>query len=433
MDDTIFAEATALGRAGLSVIRISGPLAWKSMVDVMGPVPKARVATLRTLKDTQGNVIDQGLILCFAQGESFTGEQTVELQSHGSRAVVARLLAVLSTLEGFRPAKPGEFTRRALENGKMDLTQVEGLADLINADTEAQRKQAMQSLRGELSDLAGVWRSQLIRCSALLEATMDFSDEEVPDDVSDDVLAILDGVRMELARQVQGADVSERIRDGFEVAIIGRPNVGKSTLLNFLAGRKAAITSETAGTTRDVVEVQMDLGGLPVTLLDTAGLRDTADSVEMIGVEVAKERASAADLRLFLVGECDNPKDFEISIDTDDIVVGTKADLGNSKEQTQVSGLTGVGVEALVLKITDTLSKRAARASSATRQRHVQSMQAAIGALESAKLQIEESPDSEELAAEEIRSSITCLDELIGRVGVEDILDVVFRDFCIGK
>lgn len=268
--DTIFALASARGKAGVAVIRISGPRAWDAASALGGPLPEARRASVRKL-EWNGEPLDEGLVLTFADGASFTGELAVELHIHGAVATIEAVLRALGGMSGLRMAEPGEFTRRALENGRFDLSQVEGLADLIDAETEAQRKQALKVLSGDVSRQAEAWRRDLIRAAALLEATIDFADEDVPVDVGPEVLRLVEGVVAELRQAITGYGAAERIRQGFEVAIVGRPNAGKSTLLNALAGREAAITSETAGTTRDVIEVRMDVDGLAVTFLDTAG------------------------------------------------------------------------------------------------------------------------------------------------------------------
>lgn len=387
------------------------------------------MAALRLLRDRAGHRLDQALVLYFPEKNSFTGEEVVELHLHGSVAVVNAVLRELSDMDDLRLAEPGEFTRRALENGCLDLAQVEGLADLIEAETEAQRRQALRVLSGDLGSLAERWRQNLIRAAALIEATIDFADEDVPVDVTPEVTSLLDTVSNDLATEISGVDTAERIRTGFEVAIVGAPNVGKSTLLNTLAGREAAITSEYAGTTRDVIEVRMELNGLPVTLLDTAGIRETEDHVEGIGIERAKQRALAADLCVFLVEEGDAP-DFEPR--AGDLVRRAKADkLGDPKDG--ISGLTGQGVSDLVSDITSVLSERAARSGIATRERHRTAMRRASESLVAAKAVLALGADHYEIAAEELRSAIRALDSIVGRVDVENLLDEIFSSFCIGK
>lgn len=425
--DTIFALASARGKAGVAVVRISGPRAVSAATDLAGSLPDARQTGLRKLADPDGVLLDEALVLVFAAPHSFTGEDVVELHLHGSVATVNAVLRVLGGLEGLRQAYPGEFTRRALENERLDLAQVEGLSDLIEAETEAQRLQSMRLLSGALGRKAERWRSDLIRAAALLEATIDFADEDVPVDVGPEVEGLLRGVISELAIESASVNVAERIRDGFEVAIVGPPNVGKSTLLNALAGREAAITSEFAGTTRDVIEVRMDLHGLPVTFLDTAGLRETDDTVELIGVRRGLERAKKADLRVFLIG--DDTISGDLFPLTDDIEIHSKADIGGAG----VSGKTGQGVSELVEKITSVLQNRAAGAGTATRDRHRIAMDRAIIALELAQDEIRNGSDRTELAAENLRIAVRALDSLVGRVDVEHILDEIFTSFCIGK
>ncbi|MDG1290103.1 MAG: tRNA uridine-5-carboxymethylaminomethyl(34) synthesis GTPase MnmE [Lentibacter sp.] len=426
---TIFAQASAAGKAGVAVVRISGPQAFSAASQLCGSLPAPRQAGLRRLRSAAGEVLDEALVLCFSEKASFTGEETVELQTHGSVAVVNALLAELGTVDGLRLAEPGEFTRRALANGRLDLAQVEGLADLIASETEAQRQQALRLFSGGLGDLAAHWRERLIRASALLTVTIDFADEEVPVDVSPEVLELIAEVQTAMQAQVDGFGAAERIRTGYEVAIVGPPNVGKSTLLNALAGRDAAITSEVAGTTRDVIEVRMELAGLPVTLLDTAGLRETDDTVEKIGVARALQRAKAADLRVFLI-ESDSKPEFDPA--PDDIVIAPKADL-SGKKSGAVSGKTGAGVAELVEQIGAKLSSKTAKAGLATRARHKEAMERCLVSLAEASNRVALGPEFTDIASEELRISLETLNMLIGRVDIENVLDEVFSSFCLGK
>ena len=420
--DTIFALASAPGRAGVSVFRLSGPHAVAIAAAVMSNVPVQR--GLRRVLDADGSILDEALVLRFERDHSFTGEEVVEIHTHGSPAVAVALSARLSAVGG-RLAEPGEFTRRALENGRLDLAQVEGLADLIDAETESQRKQALRVFQGALGQSADRWRANLIRAAALIEATIDFVDEDVPVDVTPEVHDLLDRTMAEMLKELAGAGAAERIRQGFEVAIVGRPNVGKSTLLNRLAGRQAAITSDIAGTTRDVIEVRMDIGGLPVTLLDTAGVRATTDPVEQLGVALAENRAQSADLRVFLV-ETDD--DLPFPPGPEDLILHAKADLGG----TGVSGLTGHGVENMVERIAQILKRRTAGAGVIIRDRHRNALQRAIGSMTHARAGLAIS-GSQDLVAEDLRTARRAVDMIVGRVDVEDLLDEIFSSFCIGK
>lgn len=426
--DTIFALSSASGKAGVAVVRVSGPEARSALTRITGSDVPDRRAVLRTLARSDGSHLDSGIVMRFPEGQSFTGEDVVEFQVHGSVAVVSALLEELGQLEGFRAADPGEFTRRAFENDRLDLAQVEGLADLIEAETEAQRRQALRVLSGALGTMAEGWRASLVRAAALLEASIDFADEEVPEDVGPEVGSLLSGVRSELEAEIAGAHVSERIREGFEVAIVGRPNAGKSTLLNALARREAAITSEVAGTTRDVIEVRMDLNGIPVTLLDTAGLRETEDPVERLGVERARSRAALADMRVFLLDHDDRVPAMEPL--NEDIVVRGKCDLRGGDG---VSGLTGQGVDRLIDDIGAVLASRAQGAATVVRARQRLAISAAVPYVQEAIEETLDGPDRYEYAAESIYRAAGRLDELIGRVDVENVLDVVFSSFCIGK
>ena len=423
--DTIYALASARGKAGVAVLRLSGPAAHVAVRALSGDLPAPRRASLRSLR-SDGVELDQALVLIFPEGESFTGEASAELHLHGSQAVVQAVMRALAVQPGLRLAEPGEFTRRALENGRLDLAQVEGLADLIDAETEAQRRQALRVLSGAIGRRADVWRSKLIRAAALIEATIDFADEDVPVDVRPEVLTLVDSVLADLRREEAGASVAERIRDGFEVAIVGAPNAGKSTLLNALAGREAAITSEIAGPTRDVIEVRMDIDGLAVTLLDTAGLRETEDRIERIGIDRALERARAADLRVFLDSGEDVPG---IAPTGDDIVIAGKADLTGQG----VSGRTGQGLSELIDMIGHRLQTRSAGAGLIIRERHRLALVRAIGAMESARHEVEKGAERAELAAADLRVAIRALEALVGRVDVENLLDEIFASFCIGK
>lgn len=428
MEETIFALATARGKAGVAVIRISGPAAFAVLERFSTGKIVPRKASLRTLWDGD-EAIDEALILGFAEGESFTGEAVIELQVHGSLAVTARLLRILGEIEGFRLAEPGEFTRRALANDRLDLAQVEGLADLIDAETEAQRRQAQRVLSGAIGRKVEGWRAGLMRAAALIEATIDFADEDVPEDVVPEVRDLISGLRQELQLERQGSVAAERIRDGFEVAIVGAPNVGKSSLLNVLAGRTAAITSSIAGTTRDVIEVRMDLRGLPVTLLDTAGIRETDDTVEKIGVGLALDRAAQADLRVLLLepGQAEP----EIKLLDDDLRVMVKADLHPGIGE--ISSATGSGIGDLVGKIADRLEKRALTAGVLIRERHRKAVENALVALDSAEEFLYQGADQLEFVAAELHRARRALEVLVGRIDVEMLLGEIFSSFCIGK
>ncbi len=422
--DTIFALASARGKSGVAVIRVSGPEALGVVAALAGPVEPRRPVLRRLRFD--GDVLDEGLVMTFPAPGSFTGEDVAEFHIHGSVASVSAVNRALGSMPGLRHAEAGEFTRRALENEKLDLAQIEGLADLVEAETEAQRRQAMRVLSGAIGKKAEVWRSRLIRAAALIEATIDFADEEVPTDVAPEVGELIASVLGELRTEAAGADAAERVRTGFEVAIVGPPNVGKSTLLNALAGREAAITSEIAGTTRDVIEVRMDLRGLPVTILDTAGIREAVDSIEAQGVARALSRATQADLRVILKGAEEDPVMEPVG---DDLVLVSKSDLGAG----DFSAVSGEGLDLLVDRIAGIFENRASDAGIAVRERHKAAMLTAVSALESARDRLVSEPELAELIAEDLRGSVRSLDSLVGHVGVEDLLDEIFSSFCIGK
>ena len=430
--DTIYALATARGKAGVAVVRVSGLQAHDVAERLAGRLPPARQMALRKLRDPQGEILDEALVVVFESESSFTGEPVVEFHLHGSPAVVSAVLRVLAGQPGLRLAEPGEFTRRALENGRLDLAQVEGLADLIEAETEAQRRQAQRVFQGEMGRKVAGWRADLVRALALVEAVIDFADEELPDGVLGEVQDILSSIIKILRLELSGSGAAERIRQGFEVAIVGPPNIGKSTLLNRLAGREAAITSEIAGTTRDVIEVRMDLSGLPVTFLDTAGIRDTDDRIETLGVKRARQRAEAADLRVFLIDD-EEPGVLGITPRQGDIIARGKGDLVHGQGMLAVSGKTGQGVSELILQISGILEQRVAGASTAIRERHVQAIRRAIGFLESAQERLSCPDMQDELIAADLHQAARLLDSLIGKVDVEQLLDEIFASFCLGK
>ena len=426
--DTIFALASAPGKAGISIVRLSGPLAINVAEKLTKSKLKEKQPNLRVIYDSDNHFIDQALILIFSKPYSFTGENVVEFHLHGSSAVVSSVIKLLGNFKGLRSAEAGEFTRCALENGKIDLAQVEGLADLIDAETDAQHKQAARIFNGALGEKTKEWRAKLVKAGALLVATLDFADEEVPEEVTPEVGKLINMVLSDLDKEIIGVQTAERIRSGFEVAIVGAPNLGKSTLLNYLVGRDAAITSDVSGTTRDVIEVKLDLRGLPVTILDTAGIRKSDDKVEEIGISRALERSSLSDLRIVLTEDGEYPVGLK-KRDTDIICIA-KDDQGN---RGGVSGKTGAGIDRLKNNIWDILNDKAQYVGIATRERHKSSMVNAKKFLGNAVVSLRDGPEYYDITAEEIRAATSALDSLIGRIGVEDVLDEVFSSFCLGK
>lgn len=425
--DTIHALATAPGKSGVAVTRLSGPRAFDVARALMMSLPQPRMASVRTLHDREGAVIDEALIIVFDSDKSFTGEPTVEFQTHGSMAVVFRLARILSSFDGVRQAEPGEFTRRALENDRLSLLQVESLADLIDSETESQRRQAVNGFSGMASERIESWRQDLIRAASLLEATIDFGDEDVPFDVTDEVERSLVRLGEKIDLEINGFAGADRIRTGFVVAIVGPPNVGKSSLLNAIAGRDVAIISEIAGTTRDVIELRLDLEGVPVTFLDTAGLRETDDVVEGLGVERALKRADSSDLRIHLVNPGEQPL---LEARDDDIIVVSKSDLHG---QPGISASTGEGIEDLLEKVSSVFADCTSDAGILSWQRHVVAARESLELISAALIELKQGPDNYVVVAEEIRAAARRLDGLLGRIGVEDLLGEIFSSFCIGK
>lgn len=419
--DTIFALATARGKAGVAIVRVSGPGA-ADAARTLCELPEPRRPALRALR-ADGEVIDRALVLRFAPGHSFTGEEVIELHLHGAPVIADRVMAALAG-QGARPAEPGEFTRRALLNGRMDLLEVEGLGDLLEAETDLQRRQAMRVMGGEAQDALTAWRADLVHALAHCEASLEFADDDVPQDVTPAVTALVEGVRAAIAREVAGRPAAERLREGFTIAILGPPNAGKSTLINYLAGRDAAIVTDVPGTTRDAIAVPFDLNGLPVTFVDTAGLRATDDPVERIGVARSREVAERADLRLYL-----GPPDPDLPPRPDDIVTRSKSDLGDGPDG--ISGRTGDGVRDLLDRIESILRHRSATPSVFGRTRHVALLDEIDQALAAAEPAI--GSGTLEIAAQHLWEAVAAMDRLLGRTDHEAVLDDLFAGFCIGK
>ncbi len=439
-DQTIFALSSGRLPSAIALVRVSGPQAGKIVTALAGKLPSPRMATRALLRDVGQRPIDDAVVLWFPGPASATGEDVAEFHVHGGRAVLAALFAALSGFEHVRPAEPGEFTRRAFENGKLDLTEAEGLDDLIHADTDRQRRQALRQLKGLLGDKARDWRARIIEASALIEAGIDFSDEgDVPAELIAPALAKVKALLAEIEEVLAGQGRSERLRDGLVVAIAGPPNVGKSTLMNQLARREVAIVSPHAGTTRDVIEVQLDLDGYPVTVIDTAGIRETDDPVEQEGVRRARARAADADLVLWLADLS------PVAIQHDGMApvwtVRNKIDLeaasrpladASGQGVFEISAIRGDGLSELIAALVGFAQNYFGGSEvgliGRTRQRKLLQETAA-----SLRRCVEVVGQGEELAAEELRVAAHSLGRLLGRVDVEDILDVIFREFCVGK
>lgn len=438
-DQTIFALSSGRAPSAIAVIRVSGPQTRTAVERLCGKLSTPRLAQFVTLRDIDGSALDESVSLWFPAPHSATGEDVAEFHVHGGRAVITAMFDALGAIDGLRPAEPGEFTRRAFENGKLDLTEAEGLDDLIHADTDRQRRQALRHLKGLLGVKAESWRQQIIEASALIEAGIDFSDEgDVSAELVAPALRKIAALKSEIEETLISSAQSERLREGLTVAIAGPPNAGKSTLLNRLARRDAAIVSPHAGTTRDVIEVHLDLDGYPVTLIDTAGVRDTHDPVEQEGVRRARDRARTSDLVLWLVDA--NDKIAPTPQGDDDHapvwIVRNKVDLvggdGAARAQFDISASSGDGVSDLVAALVTYARDYFGSGEMAlvSRARHRTLLRETVAALERAGCSADK---GDELLAEELRIAIHSLGRLTGRVDVEDILDVIFREFCIGK
>ena len=439
-DQTIFALSSGRPPSAIAIVRVSGPQAGPALTALGGKIPPARTATRVLLRDVDGQPLDDAVVLWFPGPASATGEDVAEFHVHGGRAVLASIFAGLASLENMRAAEPGEFTRRAFENGKLDLTEAEGLDDLIHADTDRQRRQSLRQLKGLLGDRARDWRARIIEASALIEAGIDFSDEgDVPAELIVPALGKIRTLLEEIEKVLAAQGQSERLRDGLVVAIAGPPNVGKSTLMNQLARREVAIVSPHAGTTRDVIEVQLDLDGYPVTVIDTAGIRETDDPVEREGVRRARARAAEADLVLWLA-DAANEK-VEHSGPTPVWRVRNKIDLDEASRPMAdtairtgfwISAKSGDGVPELIAGLVGFAEGYfgATEVGLISRARQRQLLQETASSLHRS---MDVAEEGEELAAEELRVAAHSLGRLLGRVDVEDILDVIFREFCVGK
>jgi tRNA modification GTPase len=444
MTDTICALASGAPPSAIAIIRISGPATGAVISSLLSParLDPRRMTRLR-VSDRSGNLIDEGLGVWFPRPSSYTGEDCLELYLHGGRAVVEETLDACLSIPSVRLAEPGEFTRRAFEAGKIDLTQAEGIADLIDAETRAQREQALRQLGGKLSGQLADWRRSLLEAMALVEVAVDFPDEEdAPDFTHDDALGRIQSLLRELDRALDDGRLGEKVRDGFRIALVGAPNAGKSSLLNRLAGRDAAIVTDIPGTTRDVVEVRLDIAGHLVWLQDTAGLRESTDPIEREGIARAHDTAQSADLRMLVIdpslGDDEITRQVGKLLRAGDLVLANKSDLkacaNVSRETLAVSALTGEGIDALVLRLGELISARLAGqpAPLVTRRRHRDRLQRAQEHLRDAA-QLLETCGPAELAAEDLRLATRALTELVGEIGVEDILGEVFATFCIGK
>lgn len=435
--DTIFALSSGALPSGVAVIRISGPLTSDVVVGLCGVLPLPRRAELRSIWDRNNAVLDQGLVLFFKGPASFTGEDCAELQVHGGRAVVKSVLDVLEQ-SGLRHALPGEFSRRAFQNGKLDLVEIEGLADLISAETEMQRRLALEHSSGKLSALYAGWADRLTHARAMIEAELDFADEDdVPGSVSSTIWADMERLKEEIEVHLRGAGVAEIVRDGLNIVIAGAPNAGKSSLLNALARRDVAIVTDIAGTTRDVLTVELSLAGFVVRLSDTAGLRDTDDVVEREGVRRARSSLEKADLVLLVAEHPDDVDNIAYAGSAPAIKVASKIDKNPElwdrvTEFVLTSTVTGQGLNVLIDAMSAHLPDMASSAAFAvpTRRRHVE-------CLEQAKLALTASLQSNSLdldiRAEYLRQAADSLGRITGRVDVEDLLDVIFSEFCVGK
>ena len=432
---TIFALSTASGVAGLAVVRVSGHLALTALKTISRKSHfDPNVLTRTSFYDSEnGNLIDRGLAVYFAKPRSFTGEDVVEFHIHGGRATVDLLLKTLSGINQLRLAEPGEFSKRAFINNKMDLTAIEAMGDLINAQTELQHNQALSQMDGSLNKLYLSWRKSLIELVAYLEADIDFAEEDIPDDVLNNINEKIEKLLAEMDEHINQRNQGEILRDGYRVAIVGTPNVGKSSLINLLANRDVAIVSDREGTTRDALEVRLNIAGFPVVFTDTAGLRQTSDEIEKKGIEITKKKIDEANLVIELF---DDPN--QLNFHDERLTILNKCDLHNKDNKIydraiNISVSTGGGIDHLIKQISDKVSNNFGSYSDTipTKTRYILSVQNSIQSLLNAK-KIDLKNNSE-LMVEELRLAIQEIGKITGHVDVEEYLEVIFKDFCIGK
>jgi tRNA modification GTPase len=438
---TIYALSSPPGKGGVAVLRVSGPQAlesYRALTRRKKALEPRRAVYCRMTHPASGEMIDRGLAIYFQAPASFTGEDVVEYHIHGGTAGVAAMLAALGACEGLRPAEAGEFTKRAVLNGKLDLTEAEAVGDLINAETEIQHRLAAAQYEGSLKQLYDGWTARLVQMLAYQEAEIEFPDEDMPDGIAEDLRPQIKELLADLRTHLDDARKGERLREGLKIVILGPPNAGKSSLLNALAARDVAIVSETAGTTRDAIEAHLNLGGYAVTVTDTAGLRGrTEDKIEQEGMARARQRAAEADLKVFLFDAAEGfDKEFFKEIDTETLLVANKSDAAENTAipdgAIPLSVKTGDGMAFFLKRLTGELAGRWAlpknHAPLLTRQRHRDTLEECRAALEQSL-----AAELPELAAEDLRLALRALGRLTGRVDVEALLDVIFRDFCIGK
>ena len=431
-NETVFALSTSSGKAAIAVVRISGSRAFEVVKELAGTIPPPRTVTLRSLK-YKNELIDRALLICFKEKASYTGEDMVEFHIHGSMAVIDSLSEVLSVGFSLGFADPGEFTRRALENGCMDLSQVEGLLDLINSETKEQKSQSLKVLSGVIGEKSDEWRSTLVRSIALAEVMIDFSEEEVPKSTISDILVLVNSLVDKLANELKDSKSLELIRDGFDVTIIGKPNAGKSSLLNYLAGKEKAIVSEKAGTTRDIIELAIDLKGFRVNFFDTAGIHEATDEIEKIGIDRTRLKAIQSNMCVFLIGANDRVEDFGLVVKETDIIFSSKSDLGKQSIHPGISTKSGEGIPTMLENISKNILKSTSYSGILINKRHKTVVKNTLSCLELVRRELNSSDVQIELVAENLRRAIMELDFLVGKINVEDVLGDIFSSFCIGK